>query len=149
MTADARGLYQQIILDHSRNPRHLGRLAGGGQQADGDNPLCGDRITVYVRISGDVIDAAAFEGTGCAICIASASLMTEAVRGKTIAEADASGARVRELVTAAPDLPIDDRDPLSALAGVRLFPVRAKCALLPWQTLRAALHQDHTIASTE
>lgn len=148
MTADVLGLYQQIIIDHSRHPRNFGRLAGA-QQAEGDNPLCGDRVTVSVRLSGDVVAAAAFEGAGCAICIASASLMTEAVRSKTIGEVDALGELVRTLVSAAPDSPLDDRDPLSALAGVRRFPVRAKCALLPWQTLRAAVHRDHGVAATE
>src|SRR5262245_17083914 len=114
MMADGRGLYHQIILDHCRNPRNFGRLAGGAQQAEGDNPLCGDRITVYVRFSGDLIATSRFEGTGCAICMASASLMTEAVRGKTITEADRLGDRVRALVSAAPDAPVDDRNPISA-----------------------------------
>jgi nitrogen fixation protein NifU and related proteins len=141
-------LYQQIIIDHSRHPRNFGRLAGA-QQADGDNPLCGDRVTVYVHLSGGAVVASAFEGAGCAICIASASLMTESVRSRTIAEVEALGERVRELVTAKPESPLDDRDPLSPLAGVRRFPIRAKCALLPWQALRAAVHEDHGVASTE
>lgn len=143
------GLYQQVILDHYRNPRNFGKLAAGAQRADGDNPLCGDRITVYIQLAGEVVVAAAFEGTGCAICIASASLMTEEVRGKTIAEADSLGERVRDLVTAAPDAPLNAPGPISALAGVRRVPLRAKCALLPWYTLRAVLHQDGRVVSTE
>ena len=148
MNTELLGLYQQIIIDHSQHPRNFGRLAGA-QQADGDNPLCGDRVTVYVRLSGDVVAAAAFEGAGCAICIASASLMTESVRSRTIAEVEALGERVRALVTAEPESPLDDRDPLSSLAGVRRFPVRVKCALLPWHALRAAVHTDHGVVSTE
>jgi nitrogen fixation NifU-like protein len=148
MNTELLGLYQQIIIDHSRHPRNFGRLAGA-QQAEGDNPLCGDRVTVYVRLSGDVVAAAAFEGAGCAICIASASLMTEAVRSRTIAEVEALGERVRALVTAEPESRVDDGDPLSPLAGVRRFPVRVKCALLPWQALRAAVHTDHGVVSTE
>jgi nitrogen fixation NifU-like protein len=148
MNTELLELYQQIIVDHSRHPRNFGRLAGA-QRADGENPLCGDRVTVYVRLSGDVVAAAAFEGAGCAICIASASLMTESVRSRTIAEVDALGERVRELVTAEPGSPLDDRDPLSPLAGVRRFPVRTKCALLPWHALRAAVHDGHGVASTE
>ena len=148
MNTDVLELYQRIIIDHSRHPRNFGRLAGG-QRADGDNPLCGDRVTVYVRLSGDVVAAAAFEGTGCALCIASASLMTEAVRGRTIADVEALSERVRKLVTAAADDPLGDRDALSALAGVRRVPVRAKCALLPWHALRAAVRQEHGVASTE
>jgi len=148
MSTELLELYQQVIIDHSRHPRNFGRLAGA-QRADGENPLCGDRVTVYVRLSGDVVAAAAFEGGGCAICIASASLMTESVQSRTIVAVEALGERVRELVTAEPDSPLDDRDPLSVLAGVRRFPIRAKCALLPWRALRAAVHQEHGVASTE
>lgn len=149
MTADVMALYQQVILDHYRKPQHFGRLVDAARHADGNNPLCGDRITVYVRLSADGIAEATFEGTGCAICIASASMMTESVRGKTITEVDRLSARVHDLVTASPDAPVDDRNPLAALAGVRHFPVRAKCALLPWRTLHAALYEHGKIVSTE
>jgi nitrogen fixation NifU-like protein len=151
MTGDVLGLYQQIILDHYRNPRNLRPLVDGARHAEGHNPLCGDRITVYVRLSDDghLLTDASFEGDGCAICIASASLMTEIVRGKTVAEIDRLAQGVHDLVTAAADAPVDDRDGLVALAGVRQFPVRAKCALLPWHTLHAAVHDRDTIVSTE
>jgi nitrogen fixation NifU-like protein len=149
MTASVLALYQQVVVDHYRRPRNVGRLVDGAQHADGDNPLCGDRITVYVRVSGRVITGATFEGAGCAICVASASLMTETVRGKTIAEVDRLGQRVSDLVTGAPGAPVDDLGELTALAGVRQFPVRAKCALLPWHALRAAIHGHDKVVSTE
>jgi nitrogen fixation protein NifU and related proteins len=151
MTGDVLGLYQQIILDHYRNPRNLRPFADGARHAVGNNPLCGDRITVYVRLSetGHILTDATFEGAGCAICIASASLMTEIVRDKTVAENDRLGQRVHDLVTAAAEAPIDDLNGLVALAGVRQFPVRMKCALLPWHTLHAAVHELDTIVSTE
>ena len=151
MTGDVLGLYQQVILDHYRNPRNLRPLVDGARHAEGNNPLCGDRITVYVRLSdeGHLLTDATFEGAGCAICIAAASLMTEIVRGKTIAEIDRLAQRVQVLVTAAAESPVDDGDGLVALAGVRQFPVRAKCALLPWHTLRAAVHEPDHIVSTE
>ena len=149
MTDDALALYQQVILEHYRRPRNVGPLADGAEHATGDNPICGDRITVYVRVSGGFVTDATFEGTGCAICIASASLMTEIVRGKTIDEIDGLVERVHDLVSAAPGAPVGDVGTAAALAGVRQFPVRARCALLPWQTLRAAAHQGGTVVSTE
>lgn len=149
MTGDVLALYQQTILDHYRRPRNCGPLPAGARHAEGNNPLCGDRITVHARVSGNVITGASFEGAGCAICIASASLMTESVHGKTIAEVDRLGQRVHDLVTAAPGAPAEDLGELTALAGVRHFPVRAKCALLPWSTLRAAAHAENNVVSTE
>ena len=138
MTGDVLDLYQRVILDHNKAPRNTGVLEGA-PHADGSNPICGDRITVYAKIADDVVTSTTFEGVGCAICIASASLMTESVRGRTLQEAEALSGRVRDLVTAPPGSPLDDIGELSALAGVRHFPVRAQCALLPWQTLHAAL----------
>ena len=149
MTADVPALYQQVILDHHKRPRNFGPIADGAQHANGNNPLCGDRITIYVRVSGPVVTEATFEGVGCAICIASASLMTEIVRGKTTADVDRLSRRVHDLVSNAPDAPVDGLGTLAALAGVRQFPVRAKCALLPWHTLRAAIHQHDAVVSTE
>jgi nitrogen fixation NifU-like protein len=148
MTSDVLALYQSVILDHNRQPRNV-RALEGGRRADGNNPLCGDRVTVYVHVADDVITEVAFQGTGCAIFRASASLMTESVTGRTVAEADALCQRVHDLVTALPAAPIDDLGPVSALAGVRQFPVRVRCALLPWRTLRAAAQDRDEVVSTE
>jgi len=148
MTSDGLALYQGVILDHNRAPRNF-RVLDGGQCADGNNPLCGDRVTVYVRVVDGIITDATFQGVGCAIFTASASLMTEAVRGKTVAELNALCERVHGLVSAGPGTATDTLGKLSALAGVRQFPVRAKCAMLPWHALRAAAHRDGSVVSTE
>ena len=107
MTSDVLALYQAIILEHNRQPRNR-RVVEGGRRAEGNNPLCGDRLTVSVRIDGEVIADVGFEGFGCAIAVASASLMTVSVRGRTVAEAENLGRQVHRLVTAAPEMPIDD-----------------------------------------
>jgi nitrogen fixation NifU-like protein len=140
--ADLRELYQEVILDHTRRPRNFGKLAVASAKADGYNPLCGDRITVYVAVDGDRVRDVRFEGSGCSISTASASLMTEALRGKTLAEARALFERFHHLLTA-PDAPADSEaaalGKLAVMSGVREFPVRVKCATLAWHTLRAAL----------
>jgi nitrogen fixation NifU-like protein len=140
--ADLRELYQEVILDHTRRPRNFGKLAAASAKADGYNPLCGDRITVYVAVEGDRVRDVRFEGSGCSISTASASLMTEALRGKTLAEARALFERFHHLLTA-PDAPADSEaaalGKLAVMSGVREFPVRVKCATLAWHTLRAAL----------
>jgi nitrogen fixation NifU-like protein len=138
VTDDLRALYQAIILDHNRQPRNF-RTIEDAAHADGYNPLCGDRLTVYVRLEGGRIADASFQGTGCAIAKASASLMTEAVVGRTQADAAALVDRVRALVSSADGEPVEPLGDLAALAGVRQVPVRAKCALLAWQTLEMAL----------
>jgi nitrogen fixation NifU-like protein len=149
MTDDLQALYQAVILDHNKRPRNF-RALEGGRTAEGNNPLCGDRVTVYLRVdAAGVITEATFQGFGCAIAKASASLMTDSVRGKTVAEADALFERVHRMMTAPPAAPIEDLGVLSALAGVRQFPVRVKCATLPWQTLLAAAVARGDIASTE
>ena len=149
MTDDLQALYQSVILDHNRRPRNF-RALEGGRTAEGHNPLCGDRLTVFLRVdAGGIITDATFQGFGCAIAKASASLMTDSVRGKTVAEADALFERVRRMLTAPAAAPIEDLGALSALAGVRPFPVRVKCATLPWQTLLAAASARGDIASTE
>jgi nitrogen fixation protein NifU and related proteins len=148
MTADLQALYQTVIVDHNGRPRNF-RALEDGRQAEGFNPLCGDRVTVYVRVENGAILDAGFQGVGCAIATASASLMTEYVKGKTVAEAEALFERLQCLITAAPDAPIDDLGALSALAGVRRFPVRAKCALLPWHALRAAAAAGDEVVTTE
>ena len=140
--SEMRELYQGMILDHHRHPRNFGKLPGANREAEGFNPLCGDRVTVYALMDGDRIQDLSFEGSGCAICIASCSLMTEAVKGQTVAEAEALFGRFHDLVTN--DAAVVDEEVLGKLAvfdGVREFPVRIKCATLPWHALRAAVRQ--------
>lgn len=145
---DLRDLYQEVVIDHSRRPRNLGRPADANHHAEGYNPLCGDRVTVHLKVVDGVIEAAAFEGSGCAISTASASLMTEALKGKTVAEAEALGADFRALVSgAAPAGAALGK--LEVLAGVQEFPARVKCATLAWHTLRAALHDEAAPVTTE
>ncbi len=147
--ADLRDLYQEIIMDHNKRPRNF-RAIEGGRRAEGYNPLCGDRLTVYLRVSDDGrIADASFEGAGCAISKASASLMTEAVTGKTLADADELFARFHAMITRAPGEPIEELGKLSALAGVRQFPGRVKCASLAWHTLRSAIEARDEVVSTE
>jgi nitrogen fixation NifU-like protein len=148
MTAGLETLYRDVILDHNKRPRNFRALEGGGK-AEGSNPLCGDRLTVYVCIENGTIQDAAFQGFGCAIAIASASLMTESVKGKTVAEAQALFDRVLQMITASAEAVVDDLGDLSALVGVRQFPVRVKCATLPWQALRAAAAARVEVVSTE
>jgi nitrogen fixation protein NifU and related proteins len=146
-------LYGEMILDHNRRPRNFGRLDGASHRAQGHNPLCGDRVTVYLRIEGERIAEIAFEGAGCAISTASASMMTEALRGRSLAEARQLFARFHALLTsaAAPAAPAElaasaeDSESgaglgkLAAFSGVREFPMRVKCATLAWHALQAAL----------
>ena len=148
MTSDVKALYQAVILDHNKQPRNFRALAGG-RQAEGDNPLCGDHVVVYVRVDEGIITEATFQGFGCAIAVASASLMTDSVKGKTVAEAEDLFERFRRLVTSPPGAPVEDLGALSTLAGVRQFPVRVKCATLPWRTLQAAAAARDEVVSTE
>ncbi|HVH29932.1 MAG TPA: SUF system NifU family Fe-S cluster assembly protein [Vicinamibacterales bacterium] len=148
MAADIETLYRDVILDHNRRPRNFRVLEDGGK-AEGSNPLCGDRLTVYLRVASETIQDAAFQGYGCAIAIASASLMTESVKGKTLAEAEALFEQLLQMITAPAEAPLGDLGGLSALAGVRQFPVRVKCATLPWQALRAAAAGRVEVVSTE
>jgi nitrogen fixation NifU-like protein len=146
--SDLSDLYQEVILDHNRRPRNFHALADASHTAEGYNPLCGDRLTLYVRVADGVVADVAFEGAGCAISKASASLMTDAVKGRTVAEAEALFARFHRMVTTPPEQPVEDMGKLSALAGVREFPVRVKCASLAWHTLKAAFG-NQTRTSTE
>jgi nitrogen fixation protein NifU and related proteins len=141
-------LYQEVILDHNRRPRNFRRIAGASHHAEGHNPLCGDRLTLDVQVDEDRISDVAFEGSGCAISKASASLMTDAVKGQSVGDVQALFARFHRMVTTPPDQPVEDMGKLSVLAGVREFPVRVKCASLPWHTLKAALDRGQR-ASTE
>jgi len=149
--SDLRELYQQVILEHSRSPRNFKEIDGASHSADGYNPLCGDQITVYVELDGDRIVDISFKGSGCAISKASASLMTGAVKGKTLAEAEEIFGRFRDMVTSEHDADIDEdaMGKLAVLSGVREFPVRVKCATLAWHTLHAALREEGEPVSTE
>jgi nitrogen fixation NifU-like protein len=146
--SDLSELYQEVILDHNKRPRNFGTIAVPTHHAEGYNPLCGDRLTLEVRVEGDRIAEVAFQGSGCAISKASASLMTDALKGRTVAEAHQLFARFHRVVTTPPDQAVEDLGKLSVLAGVREFPVRVKCASLAWHTLKAALDREE-ITSTE
>ena len=148
MTTDLQALYQDTILEHHRQPRNFRALAGG-HKAEGHNPLCGDRLTVFVLVRDGLIEDVSFQGVGCAIATASASLMTEQVKGKAPEEVDRLCALVQHMVASPEGETIQNWGELAPLAGVRRFPVRAKCALLPWQTLRAAVAAGDEIVSTE
>ena len=144
---ELRELYQEVILDHSKRPRNFGELAGANRRAEGHNPLCGDRETVFIRLEDDLLKAVGFRGAGCAISTASASMMTEAVKGKSRAEAEALFERFHDLITGKDGR--NETGKLTVFSGVREFPVRVKCATLPWHTLRAALAGAETTVSTE
>ena len=143
--SDLTDLYQAVILDHNRRPRNKGAMENADAHADGRNPLCGDQLTVWVRYDGDAIADVRFVGSGCAISQASASLMTQAVKGKTRREALELFERVHAMVlgkTPAPEGPNGPLGPLAVLSGVSRFPVRVKCASLAWHTLKAALESE-------
>lgn len=137
--SDLHDLYQEVILDHNRRPRNFHDLPPPARRAEGFNPLCGDRLTLYLDLDGDIIRDVSFLGTGCAISKASASLMTDALKGKRVAEAEALFEQFHAMVMSDPDIPAVDLGKLSVLAGVREFPMRVKCASLAWHTLRAAI----------
>ena len=141
-------LYQEVILDHNKRPRNFRTIEQASHHAEGYNPLCGDRLSLYVQVAGDRIDDVAFLGSGCAISKASASLMTDAVKGQTVEAANALFERFHQMVTTPPDRPVENMGKLSVLAGVREFPVRVKCASLCWHTLKAALERKER-TSTE
>ena len=140
--SDLSELYQEVILDHNRRPRNFRALDDATRTQEGFNPLCGDRLTVYVKLDGDVITDVAFQGVGCAISKASASLMTDALKGKSVAEARALFDRFHDMVTSPPEQPAPDMGKLSVFAGVREYPTRVKCASLAWHTLKAAVSND-------
>ena len=147
--SDLRELYQEVIFDHNRNPRNFGKLEDANRHADGNNPLCGDKLSLYLKVENDVISDVRFEGMGCAISTASASLMTERLKGMKVADAEALFHKFHAVLTEGAD---DTQGPelgkLSVLTGVRDYPARVKCATLAWHTLEAALHNQDT-ASTE
>jgi nitrogen fixation protein NifU and related proteins len=148
MMSELSELYQEVILDHNRRPRNFGTLEGASHRAEGHNPLCGDRLRLFLRVDDGVIGEVRFEGTGCAISKASASLMTDAIKGRGVDEAGRLFERFHRMVTTPPGEDVEDLGKLCVLAGVREFPVRVKCASLAWHTLKAAL-DNHAMTSTE
>ena len=145
--SDLNDLYQEVILDHNRRPRNFHAIADASHTAEGYNPLCGDRLTLYMTVDGAVIKDIAFEGAGCAISKASASMMTDALKGMTVADAHALFERFHRMVTTPPEQTVEDLGKLSSLAGVREFPVRVKCASLAWHTLKAAMASQQKIST--
>ncbi|HEX7616728.1 MAG TPA: SUF system NifU family Fe-S cluster assembly protein [Thermoanaerobaculia bacterium] len=148
---DLRDLYQEVILDHNKSPRNYREMADASRIALGHNPLCGDKMKLYVRIEGDRIADVAFQGSGCAISKASASIMTDTVKGKTLAEAGTLYGQFHELLTGPPDVKTDGAGlgKLAVFSGVREFPARVKCATLAWHTLQTALKNQQEVAKTE
>jgi nitrogen fixation NifU-like protein len=149
MNDSLRELYQEVILDHSKNPRNF-RVIEGARLAKGYNPLCGDRITLFVDVDGGVVRNVGFQGSGCAISTASASMMTETLKGKTEAEAEKIFEAFHSVVTGKSDVVNEEElGKLAVFAGVRDYPVRVKCATLAWHTLKAALARQEEAVSTE
>jgi nitrogen fixation protein NifU and related proteins len=148
--SDLRELYQEVILDHHKRPRNFGPLAEANRHAEGRNPLCGDHLSVQIDVEGGVIKNVAFEGAGCAISRASASLMTDAVKGKPVEEAERMFEEFHRMVTSGVEEAVEESlGKLAVFCGVREFPSRVKCASLAWHTLHAALEAKGTTASTE
>ena len=147
--SDLRELYQQVILDHNRNPRNFHELPAATRKVEGYNPLCGDHYTIYLDLDGDTIRDVAFVGSGCAISKASASVMSSAVKGKSRDEANALFERFHKLVTGDSSLSADELGKLAAFSGVSEFPARVKCASLAWHTLHTALAGAENVVSTE
>lgn len=150
MSAELSDLYQQVILDHNKKPRNFKRLETANRSADGHNPLCGDQLTVYLEMDGDMIKDVSFEGSGCAISKAAASMMTQTVKGKTYAEAEALFHEFHRMVKGELDTEVEPNSlgRLKIFAGVRDYPARVKCASLSWHTMHAAL-ENETLVSTE
>ncbi|MFP5287887.1 MAG: Fe-S cluster assembly sulfur transfer protein SufU [Thermoanaerobaculia bacterium] len=145
--SDLRDLYQEVILDHNRAPRNFGTLANANRESEGHNPLCGDRVKIFLHVAGDRIEGIAFQGSGCAISTASASLMTEALKGKSVEEARRLFHGFHGLLTAGGEA--DGLGKLAVFAGVREYPIRIKCATLAWHAAQAALDQKDHPVSTE
>jgi nitrogen fixation NifU-like protein len=147
VTSDLSDLYQEVILDHNRRPRNFRAIERPSHQAEGFNPLCGDRLNLFLQVEGERITDVAFQGAGCAISKASASLMTDEVKGRSVAEARELFERFHRMVTTPPDRQVEDLGKLSVLSGVREFPVRIKCASLAWHTLKAALENAGRVST--
>jgi nitrogen fixation protein NifU and related proteins len=150
MFEDLRELYQEVIFDHNRNPRNFRAMEDADRKVEGFNPLCGDRLTLFLKMDGDKITDASFQGSGCAISTASVSLMTEIIKGKTETEADTLFKTFHEMTTGKDEqINLEAVGKLAVLAGVREYPARVKCATLAWHTLDAALKNQHESISTE
>jgi len=149
--SDLTDLYQEVILDHNRRPRNWGPMTDATRVAKGYNPLCGDRLTLYVKVEGDTLTGISFEGSGCAISKASASLMTDAVKGQSLTDALSLFDRVHDMLTTpiAESVNTDEVGKMAVLSGVREFPARVKCASLAWHTLKSAILDTHETAKTE
>lgn len=147
--SDLRELYQEVILDHHKRPRNFHKLEDANRHAEGFNPLCGDKIQLYLRVEDGIVRDAGFEGSGCAISTASASLMTEMLKGKTEAESEALFEKFHDLVTGKSTPDSASLGKLAVFSGVREYPVRVKCAVLAWHTLRAALQGSLERVATE
>ncbi len=149
--SDLRELYQQVILDHHKRPRNFHKLEGANRSAEGYNPLCGDKIHLYLKVENGVVREVGFEGSGCAISTASASMMSESLKGRTEAQIEKLFERFHDLVTGKlpPEADLSDLGKLAVFSGVREYPVRVKCATLCWHTLRAALEERHETVATE
>jgi nitrogen fixation NifU-like protein len=150
--SDLRDLYQDLILDHTKRPRNFGPLENANCRADDHNPLCGDKLTVFVDLENGVVKDVRFQGSGCAISTASASMMTESIKGKTREEAETLFGKFHQMLTGPQGVDLEDSDELGKLvvfSGVKEFPVRVKCATLAWHTLNAALKHEVEPASTE
>lgn len=145
--SDLNDLDQEVILDHNKRPRNFRTIENASHQAEGHNPLCGDRLSLYLKVDDGRISDVAFVGSGCAISKASASLMTDAVKGQPVEEVRSLFERFHRMVTTPPDQPVEPMGKLSALAGVREFPVRVKCASLAWHTLKAALDREGVVST--
>ncbi len=146
---DIKDLYQEVIVDHNRSPRNFGKLDDANKTLEGFNPLCGDRLTLYLKTDGNKIDDIAFDGSGCAISVASASLMTDAMKGKSLDEAEGLFNEFHDLITTENEVDTEQLGKLAALAGVRDYPARVKCASLCWHTLHAVIQGDDNPVSTE
>jgi nitrogen fixation NifU-like protein len=149
---DLRELYQEVILDHNKKPRNFRVLPNASHEADGHNPLCGDELTLYARVNSDeIVEEVTFQGSGCAISKASASLMTDFVKGKPISEVRSDFDHFHELLTSPPNTPAETEGlgKLAVFSGVREYPMRVKCATLAWHALRAALDDEGRTAKTE
>lgn len=147
---DLKDLYQEVIIDHNRSPRNFGKMDSPDRTLEGFNPLCGDRLTLYLKMDGEQINDISFDGSGCAISVASASMMTDTMKGKTATEAEQIFNKFHELVTTdGSNVDSEKLGKLAALAGVREYPTRVKCATLCWHTLHSALEGEETPISTE
>lgn len=149
MSIDLRELYQEIIIDHNRNPRHHYVMDDPTYEARGFNPLCGDKLTVYLKVEGDVLSELSFQGCGCAISQASASLMTDSLTGKTTSEAHELFQQFHQMLTQDQENIRMVVEKLNVLSGVKAYPARVKCATLAWHTLEAALNKDSKVVKTE